>query len=200
MVSIGVALAVIWVFVRGVHFIDEPMIAVGEFVLGLFVGIPTAYVFRRFYSPTYGVRRSLRIIPPTLAYIGLFLWELLTANYDVAKRVLSPSMPINPVVVEVPLRVEKPVAITTIANSITLTPGTLTMDYDEDRNALYVHAIAAEDYESLVEPVRRWEDYALAIFDERVEPGAPVPELDNPVEGAQTVEEDGAESGGETDE
>ncbi|WP_439025809.1 Na+/H+ antiporter subunit E [Haloarchaeobius sp. DT45] len=174
--TIGVVLAILWLFVRGVHFVDEPWIAAGEFVLGLIVGMPIAYLFRRFFARTYGVSRTVRVVPAATAYVGVFLWELITANYDVAKRVLSPSMPIHPDVIEVPLRVETDVAVTTIANSITLTPGTLTMDYDEDRNALYVHAIAARDHESIVKPIRRWEDYALVIFDERRAPGSPVPD------------------------
>ncbi|WP_435335454.1 Na+/H+ antiporter subunit E [Haloarchaeobius sp. TZWWS8] len=196
--TIGLGLAVLWILVRGIHVVDEPFLALGEFILGLVVGMPTAYAFRRFYRPTYGIRRTIHVVPALLAYVGVFLWELLTANVDVAKRVLAPSMPIDPVVVEVPLRVQSDIAITTIANSITLTPGTLTMDYDEDRNALYVHAIAADGYESLVEPIRRWEDYALVIFDEQLDPAADVPELDDRVPG--DIEEVAEDEGGETDE
>lgn len=87
-------------------------------------------------------------------------------------------MPINPDVLEVPLRVETDLAITTIANSITLTPGTLTMDYDEERNALYVHAIDGRDRDSVVDPIRTWEDLALRMFDESRDPGDPVPDPD----------------------
>jgi len=79
-------------------------------------------------------------------------------------------------VIEFPLRVETDLAITTIANSITLTPGTLTMDHDDGRNALYVHTIDGRDPEAVVEPIRQWEDYALVIFDERRSPGDPVPD------------------------
>jgi len=81
-------------------------------------------------------------------------------------------------VIEFPLRVETDLAITTIANSITLTPGTLTMDHDDDRNALYVHTIDGRDPEAVVAPIRQWEDYALVIFDERRSPGDPVPDPD----------------------
>ncbi|WP_435345547.1 Na+/H+ antiporter subunit E [Haloarchaeobius sp. HRN-SO-5] len=176
--AIGVVLAFLWLFVRGVHFVDDPGLAVGEFLIGLAVGVPTAYAFRRMYAPRYGVRRAASVIPAAAVYLALFLWELITANVDVAWRVLSPSMPIEPDVIEVPLRVETAVAITTIANSITLTPGTLTMDYDEDRNSLFVHTLAATDEEAVIEPIRRWEDYALVIFDERLSPGSPVPDPD----------------------
>jgi len=177
---LGVAFAVLWLFVRGVELTrggDLVLgLAFGEFLIGLAVGLPIAFLFRRFYSPTPVVVKTPRAAVAATKYVTAFLWELVTANVDVAYRVLSPSMPIEPDVIEVPLRVETDVAITTIANSITLTPGTLTMDYDPERNSLYVHGIAASDREAVVEPIRVWEDYALVIFDERREPGSPVPE------------------------
>lgn len=177
---LGVAFAVLWLFVRGVELTrggDLVLgLAFGEFLIGLTVGLPIAFLFRRFYSPTPVVVKTPRAIVAAAKYFVLFTWELVTANVDVAYRVLSPSMPIEPDVIEVPLRVETDVAVTTIANSITLTPGTLTMDYDPDRNSLYVHAIAADDPDAVVEPIRAWEDYALVIFDERREPGSSVPE------------------------
>ncbi|MEF8852098.1 MAG: Na+/H+ antiporter subunit E [Haloarculaceae archaeon] len=170
---VGVGLAVLWLFVRGVELGVEAV--VGEFLIGLGVGLPVAFVFRRFYLPRVDLGARVRGLPYAVVYLVAFLWELLTANIDVAYRVLAPSMPISPEVIEIPLRVESDLAITTIANSITLTPGTLTMDYDEERNSLYVHAIDGRDPGSVVEPVRTWEDYALRIFDEERSPGDPVP-------------------------
>jgi len=178
---LGVAFAVLWLFVRGPNVLVDGHLALGhiagEFVIGLVVGLPIAYLFRRFFSPTPVFARTPAAVLAAAKYGTVFAWELLTANVDVAYRVLSPSMPIEPDVIEVPLRVEDDLAITTIANSITLTPGTLTMDYDDDNNSLYVHAIAASDPEAVVEPIRAWEDYALVIFDERLDPGSPVPQL-----------------------
>jgi multicomponent Na+:H+ antiporter subunit E len=142
------------------------------------VGLPVAVVFRRFYLPDVALGDRLRGSPYAAVYLVLFLWELLTANVDVAYRVLHPSMPIDPDVIEVPLRVETDLAITTIANSITLTPGTLTMDYDEEHNSLYVHALSARDRAAVVDPIRTWEDYALLVFDEERDPDDPVPTVD----------------------
>jgi multicomponent Na+:H+ antiporter subunit E len=194
----GVVLAVLWLFVRGVAL--TPIRLVEEFVIGLLVGVPIAFVFRRFYGRDVAVGR-LRAVPYAVVYIVLFLWELLTANVDVAYRVLAPSMPIEPDVVEVPLRVETDMAVTTIANSITLTPGTLTMDYDETTNSLYVHGITGANREAVVEPIRRWEDYALRIFDEEANPGDPTPTPEERRAAVAAAEADGesAESGGETD-
>lgn len=169
----GLTLAVLWLFIRGVELTPERLAE--EFVVGLVVGLPIAFVAQRFYAPSTPFDRRLRVLPYTLLYILAFLSELLTANVDVARRVLSPSLPIDPEVFEVPLRVESDVAITTIANSITLTPGTLTMDYDAETNSLYVHSIDGSDRQGVLAPIRNWEDYALVIFDEKRDPTDSVP-------------------------
>lgn len=181
---IGLVLAVLWLFINGT--VLTPAGLLGTFLGGLAVGMPVAYVFRRFYTPEINLRGGIAAVPFAVLYVLMFLWELLTANIDVARRVLSPSMPIEPDVVEVPLRVQSDLAVTTIANSITLTPGTLTMDYEDDLNTLYVHGITGANEQAILEPIRRWEDYALIIFDEELEPDDPVPDYE-------------AESGGETD-
>jgi multicomponent Na+:H+ antiporter subunit E len=170
----GVVLAVLWLFVRGVE--ATPVRLAEEFLIGLLVGFPIAYGVRRFYTPSGGLLNALRVTPYAALYLLAFLRELITANVDVAYRVLAPSMPIDPAVLVLPLRVRSDFAVTLIANSITLTPGTLTMDYDAETNTLYVHSIDGSDPEAVVEPIRTWEDYALAIFDEELKPGDPVPE------------------------
>ncbi|UPV99264.1 Na+/H+ antiporter subunit E [Halorussus gelatinilyticus] len=172
---VGVLLAVLWLFVRGVAL--DPATILGEFLIGLAFGLPVAFAFRRFYAERTALGRHFRALPYAGIYVALFLKELLTANVDVAYRVLAPSMPLEPDVVVVPLRVETDAAITTIANSITLTPGTLTMDYDDETNTLYVHGITGRNREAILEPIRAWEDYALVIFDEERKPGDPVPEV-----------------------
>jgi multicomponent Na+:H+ antiporter subunit E len=189
--AVGVGLAGVWLFVRGVEL--DPMVILGEFIIGLGVGLAIAFTFRRFYLPELALGERVAALPAAAVYLTLFLTELVTANVDVAYRVLAPSMPIEPDVIELPLRVESDLAIATIANSITLTPGTLTMDYDDETNALYVHAIDGRDPEAIVAPIRTWEDYALRIFDEEGEPGDPAP---RPTVGG--VHEFGA-SGGSTD-
>ncbi|WP_423745278.1 Na+/H+ antiporter subunit E (plasmid) [Haladaptatus sp. SPP-AMP-3] len=172
---IGVVLAVLWLFVRGVAL--DPTRIVGEFLIGLAFGMLIAFMFRRFYTLDMNLTRTVQALPYAGLYVVVFIKDLILANIDVAYRVLLPSMPIEPGVVVVPLRVQTDGAITTIANSITLTPGTITMDYDEETNALYVHSIDATDTDGIVDPIRTWEDYALVIFDEEGKPGDPVPDL-----------------------
>lgn len=170
----GVLLALLWLFVRGVAL--EPARLVGEFLVGLIFGLPVAFAARRFYAEGLSLRRSIRALPYAALYVLVFLKDILVANVDVAYRVLAPSMPIQPDVVAFPLRVRTDLAVTTIANSITLTPGTLAMDYDEEENVLFVHAINSTDPEAVTAPIRQWEEYALVIFDEELKPGDPVPE------------------------
>ncbi|MFB6125645.1 MAG: Na+/H+ antiporter subunit E [Halanaeroarchaeum sp.] len=170
-----VVLTVLWLFVRGVPL--EPTVILGELLLGGLVSLSVAWLFRRLYDGSANLGYGVRTLPYSLTYIGSFLRELLVANLDVAYRVLHPSMPIRPAVIYLPLRVERPAAITTIANSITLTPGTLTMDYDEEGNALYVHTIDGQDPYGVVAPIRRWEDLALVIFGEEADPDDPAPEI-----------------------
>ncbi|MFC5970264.1 Na+/H+ antiporter subunit E [Halomarina salina] len=172
---VGGLLAVLWLFVNGFDATGTPVemleALVGALLVGVAVGFPIAWATRDIYTDQTNLARTVRIVPSAITYVLLFVRELLTANVDVAYRVLSPSMPIDPGVVAVPLRVESDLAITTIANSITLTPGTLTMDYDEATNTLYVHAITGRtNYESVVDPIRAWEDLALVIFDEARSP------------------------------
>lgn len=192
--GLAAGLALLWLFVRGVT-LDARVIA-SELLLGAVLGATVAYIFRRLYPDTVDIGRLARATPYALLYLAAFLWELLTANIDVAKRVLAPSMPLEPRVIELPLRVQTPLAITTIANSITLTPGTLTMDYDDEANLLYVHAIAGTDPSAVADPIRRWEDYALVIFDEKRKPGDPVPA---PVTAANPRDADGDDDVGDVD-
>jgi len=172
----GVALAVVWLFVAETPGTLRSLAA--GLVVGLALSLPVAYVFRALLPGTTDLRRVARATPAALTYIGIFVRELVTANVDVVKRVLAPSLPLDPGVVVVPLRVETDAAITTIANSITLTPGTLTMDYDPDANALHVHAVDVSDVGGIVEPIRRWERYAIVVFGEDADPDDPAPDAE----------------------
>lgn len=76
-----------------------------------------------------------------LYYIPVFLWECFKANIDVAYRVIHPLVPIKPGIVKVKTKLKTDTALTFLANSITLTPGTLTVDIDKEKGILYIHWI-----------------------------------------------------------
>lgn len=74
-------------------------------------------------------------------YVFVFVWGCLRANIDVALRVLHPDVPIRPGTVRVKTTIRSDVGLTLLANSITLTPGTTTIDIDKQRGYLYVHQL-----------------------------------------------------------
>ncbi len=77
-------------------------------------------------------------------FIFWFLWELIIANFRVAYEVVTPSFQMQPGVVGIPLDIKTDAEITMLANLITLTPGTLSLDVSEDRRILYIHTMYIE--------------------------------------------------------
>lgn len=82
-----------------------------------------------------------------LAYAPVYLWEEIKAHLNVGYRILHPKLPLNPAIVKLSSELKSDVGLTTLANSITMTPGTLTVDIDEDESDLFVHWISAEAVE-----------------------------------------------------
>ncbi|RKZ33774.1 Na+/H+ antiporter subunit E, partial [bacterium] len=90
------------------------------------------------------LQKATRLVNPIrifwfIIYIPYLLWEIIKANFDVAYRVLHPALPIHPGIVKVKTTLKTDMGQTFLANSITLTPGTLTVDIIDDH--LYVHWI-----------------------------------------------------------
>ncbi len=75
-----------------------------------------------------------------LVYVPVFFYYVIKANIDVVYRVLHPAMPIKPGIVKIKTSLKTESGITALANSITLTPGTLTVDLTDD-GFLYIHWI-----------------------------------------------------------
>jgi multicomponent Na+:H+ antiporter subunit E len=95
--------------------------------------------------------RLLKKILFKLYYFVIFvlfiIWEIITANFKVARDVLRPKLQIVPGVIAVPLELDTDLEITIIANLISLTPGTLSLDVSEDKKFLFVHTMYADDIE-----------------------------------------------------
>lgn len=76
-----------------------------------------------------------------LYYMLLFIWECIKANIDGAYRVIHPDLPIRPGIVKVKTTLKSDTALTLLANTLTLQPGTMTVDIDKENGFLYVHWI-----------------------------------------------------------
>ena len=118
-------------------------------VLGALLGTLAMFLFTR--TRPVLLRRFRRILSLT----GLFLVELWVSAVRVAVLVLRPDMRarIAPAVIAFPLSVKSDAEITLLANMITLTPGTLSIDVSEDRKFLYVHVLDVHDREALVRSI-----------------------------------------------
>lgn len=102
-----------------------------------------------------------------LVYVPVFAWYMVKANLDVVYRALHPQMPIRPGIVKIKTNLRTDSAITALANSITLTPGTLTVDLTDD-GYLYVHWInvKSDDVEQATRIIaRRFEWFLRKIFE-----------------------------------
>ena len=110
-----------------------------ELLAGGFLALILAYYTGKEFSEGGMSNFSLRRIVYAFRYIFVFIWEMIKANVDVARRVLSPKIPLNPGIIEIRTTLKTNVAKLALANSITLTPGTLTVDILDDK--LYIHWI-----------------------------------------------------------
>ena len=85
-----------------------------------------------------------------IALLGFLLWEIVLSALGVAWLVVQPKLRLRPAIIEYPLTVTTDIQITLLANMITLTPGTLSVDVSDDRRTLLIHALDVADPEVLI--------------------------------------------------
>ncbi len=112
------------------------------FLAGLAISAAIAFLLPGGLSVLCGARLSLRGVGAALGFTGFFLRELVVANLRMAGLVLNPALPVRPAIVRVETRLTDPVARLLLANAITLTPGTLSVELSG--RWLYVHWVVAE--------------------------------------------------------
>jgi len=103
-----------------------------------------------------------------IVYIPVFAWAMLKANIDVAIRLLSPKLPINPGVVKIKTKLKSETGITFLCNSITLTPGTTTVDVDKENGYIYVHWLNCKTQdpdEAAKQIAEKYEKILIKVFD-----------------------------------
>ncbi|MFO8044530.1 MAG: Na+/H+ antiporter subunit E [Halomonas sp.] len=138
----------------------------GDFTgLNLLVGLVFGYIALLLIEPQvesltgYPAR-----IPRILGFIGFFIKELLMANLKVGFDILTPPWHMKPGVIAMPLEARTELEITMVANLISLTPGTLSLDVSDDRKVLYIHAMFLDDEEELRRNLKEMEHRALELF------------------------------------
>lgn len=109
------------------------------------LGFGATYAVLWWVRPVLGPTRYFEKLPAGLVLAAVFAWELVKSNFRVAYDVITPQANRSPAVVAVPLDVTTDAQITMLANLITLTPGTLSLDVSQDRKTLYIHAMFVKD-------------------------------------------------------
>ena len=136
-----VVLALIWAAITGTF-------SGLNLLLGAAIGILAVLLLRRDLGPPPRLRQLRNIA----SLAALFLYELGVSAVRVAIVVLTPDMKsvLQPAIIAFPLTIKSDAEITLLANLITLTPGTLSVDVSEDRSLLYVHALNFGSREALI--------------------------------------------------
>jgi multicomponent Na+:H+ antiporter subunit E len=156
--NLWLTLLLIWLIANGT-------LATDSVLTGVVITAAIALAFAT-YSRVYSVIRwSPRVIYTYLLYLGVFLYELVKANLNVMRYVYSPHIDIHPGIVEIRTGLRSPIGRLALANSITLTPGTLVVDMQGD--SLFIHWInvtATDPVAATQEIAGRFEKYLKVIY------------------------------------
>jgi multicomponent Na+:H+ antiporter subunit E len=131
---LNLLIGVIWMFLSESY-------SFASFLVGFVIGAALLFLLNRFIPDSYYFKQVKAI-----GYLMfLFIKELIMANIEVLKWVYKPKLDFQPGIIALPIDVKKNWEITLLANLITLTPGTLSVDVSRDQRYIYIHAIDLPD-------------------------------------------------------
>lgn len=116
---------------------------------GIVSSIFIAYLSGNLLISEKNLKKGIRIYINFLKYLPYLIREIVLANIDLTLRVLNPKLPIDPVIIKFTSKLETDFCIVTYANSITLTPGTVTIDVNKKREFI-VHSLTPDYAESII--------------------------------------------------
>ena len=150
-ILINIVIAIIWTFLQNNY-------SIASFLFGYAIGLFLLFMLRRFLVSEFYFTRVWSFIK----LIFLFLKELVKANIDVIKIVLNPNLSnYHPGIVAVPTVLETNLEITLLASLISLTPGTISMDFSDDNKIIYIHSIHIADKEELIHQIHNTFERAI---------------------------------------
>jgi multicomponent K+:H+ antiporter subunit E len=126
-------------------------VSVAHALLGLGLGVAIPFITHAFWPEEAKIRRPL----PLLRYLLVLLVDILRSNLVVALRILRPARHLRPGFFTYPLSLEDDFAVTLLASTISLTPGTVSLHYDAKARTLLVHALHLEDEGEAIAAIRR---------------------------------------------
>lgn len=120
----------------------------------LAIGFAVGYGILWVLSPVFPNSRYCQKLIDMVRLCFYFLWELLVSSLQVAWDVMTPTHRSRPGIIAVPIEAKTDLEITTLANLVSLTPGTLSLDLSSDQKTLYVHAMFVEDPETIRQDIK----------------------------------------------
>lgn len=142
----------------GMWMILSSNIQLANIIIGLTLSIFVSFIYEKMFT-----HEKLELINPYYfaIYLLILIKNLIISNIQIAIRVLSPDMKLNPMVVEVKTNLKSDWKKLLLANSITLTPGTLTLDVVDD--VLFIHVIECKDINEKAKITKEFEDIIAKI-------------------------------------
>ena len=140
---LNLILTIVWVFLTG-------SMAFVNFLFGFILSFLVLWIISRKQEN----RKYFVIAPRIIAFFFYFLYELFKANIQVAADVITPKFYMQPGIIAYPLSAKSDLEITMLANLISLTPGTLSLDVSDDKKILYIHAMYVSDKEEFIEGIK----------------------------------------------
>jgi multicomponent Na+:H+ antiporter subunit E len=154
MFLLNILLALAWTALTGQF---DPINFMSGFVLG--------YLVLWLVQGVVGPSNYFKKVSQVISFVLFFVGALIRANLRVAYEVITLTHTMRPGVVAVPLELQTDAAITLLANLITLTPGTLSLDVSADRRVLYVHSMYVDDVEQFRREIKEgFERRVMEVF------------------------------------
>lgn len=151
---LSVILVVIWLLLNNT-------IAPGHILLGSILAILIPWFTSNFWQEKVCFQNPLTFFKFSLVVV----YDIVVANLTVAKQVIGSNDNLNPKFFNLPLDIKHPLGISTLASTISLTPGTVSCDLSEDRSYLIIHGLVVDDEEATIQEIKqRYEAPLMEVF------------------------------------
>jgi len=136
--------------------------APGHLLLGAMLALVLPLFTVRFRPDRPRLRKPLKLV----SYIAVLLWDIILANLTVARLILGPTARLRPAFIRLPLELRNEFAVVVLANTLSLTPGTVSADLSPDRSTLLIHFLDVDDPQQAVARIKqRYEKPLQEIFE-----------------------------------
>lgn len=141
-------------------------LSAGHLVLGVLLGWLIPFVTSGFWPEAIRISHPLAL----LRYMAVFIYDIVRGSFQVAYLILRGPAHLRPAFVHVPVALKTDLAISLLANTISLTPGTVSALLSEDKRTLIVHTLDTDDADALVADIKqRYEAPLKIIFEQEVD-------------------------------